>query len=84
MHGFRDIDIFTLVFEDNPSMYEKGLYLPSTKLKDSFHVNMNTFEIFMTQSHFHQNEVPAPKEWLYKEATTFFLQAVKPIKEIRL
>jgi hypothetical protein len=81
----RDIDIsFTLVFEDNPPRYEKGVYLPSIKLEDSFHVNMKAFDIFMTQSHFHQNRVPLPKEWLCKEATPFFLQAVKPIKEIRL
>jgi hypothetical protein len=85
MHELRDIGIsFALVFEDNPPRYEKYLYLPSTKLEDSFHVNMKTFEIFMTQSHFNQNVVPSPKEWLCKEATSSFLQAVKPIKEISL
>jgi hypothetical protein len=72
------------VFEDNPPNYEKGIYLPSTKLEDSFHVNMKTLEIFITQSHFHQNGVPPLKEWLYKEATSSFFQAVKPIKEIML
>jgi hypothetical protein len=72
------------VFEDNPPKYEKCIYLSSTKLEDSFHVNMKTFEIFMTQSHFHRNGVPPPKEWLYKEVTSSFLQAVKPIREIRL
>jgi hypothetical protein len=51
MHGLRDIDIsFVLVFEGNPPRHEKGLYLPSTKLEDSFHLNMKTFEIFMTKS----------------------------------
>jgi hypothetical protein len=85
MHVFRDIWIsFALVFEDNPPRYEKDLYLSSTKLEDSFYVNMKTFEISMTQSHFHQNGVSPPKEWLCKEATSSFLQAVKPIKEIRL
>jgi hypothetical protein len=68
------------VFEDIPPMHKKGLYLPSTKLECSFHVNMKTFEIFMTQSHFHQNGVPPPNEWLCKEATLSFLQAVKPIR----
>jgi hypothetical protein len=38
----------------------------------------------MKQSQFHQNEVPPPNEWLCKEATSSFLQAVKPIKDIRL
>jgi hypothetical protein len=33
------------VFEGNPPRLEKGLYLPSTKLEDSFHVNKKTFEI---------------------------------------
>jgi hypothetical protein len=85
MHGLRDIGIsFTIVFEDNPLRYEKFLYLSSTKLENSFHVNMKTFEIFMTQSHFHRNGVPRPKEWLCKEATSSLLQAIKPIKEIRL
>jgi hypothetical protein len=85
MHWLRDISIsFTHVFEDNYLRYEKDLYLPSTKLKDSFHVNIKTFEIFMTQSHFHQNGVPPPNEWLCKKAISSFLQAVKPIKEIRL
>jgi hypothetical protein len=85
MHVLQDIDIyFTLMFEDNPPRYEKCLYLPSTKLDNLFHVNMKIFEISMTQSYFHQNEVPSPKEWLYKEATSSFLQAVKAIKEIRL
>jgi hypothetical protein len=85
MHGLRDIDIsFTLVFEDNSPRYEKWLYLPSTKLEDSFHVNIKTFEISMTQSHFHRNGVPPPKEWLCKEAASSFLQAVKPIKEFIL
>jgi hypothetical protein len=84
MHELRDIGIsFALVFQDNPSRYEKGLYLPSTKLEDLFHVNMKIFEISMTQSHFHQNGVPPPKEWLCKKATSSFLQVVKPIKEIR-
>jgi hypothetical protein len=72
------------VFEDNPPRYEKGLYLPSTKLEDSFHVNMKIFEISMTQSHFYRNGVPPPKKWLCKEATSSFLQAVKSIKEISL
>jgi hypothetical protein len=72
------------VFEGNPPRHEKGLYLSSAKLEDSFHVNMKTFEIFMTQSHFHRNGVPPPKEWLCKEAISSFLQAVKPNKEIRL
>jgi hypothetical protein len=63
MHGLRDIDIsFTLVFECNLPSHEKGLYLPSTKLEDSFYVNMKTFDISMTQSQFHQNGVPPPKE----------------------
>jgi hypothetical protein len=85
MHDLQDIGIFfTLVFEDNTPKYEKCLYLPSTKLEDSFHINMKTFEISMTQNHFHRNGVPPPKEWLCKEATLSFLQAVKPIKEIRL
>jgi hypothetical protein len=85
MHGLQDINIsFALMFEGNPPRHEKDLYLPSTKLEDSFHVNMKTFDISMTQSHFHRNEVPRPKEWLCKEATSSFLQAVKPIKEIRL
>jgi hypothetical protein len=84
MHGLRDIGIsFALVFEDNPPRYEKDLYLPSTKLEDSFHINMKTFEISMTQSHFHRNRVTPPKEWLCKEVASSFLQAVKPIKEIR-
>jgi hypothetical protein len=72
------------MFEDNPARYEKDIYLSSIKLKDSFYVNMKIFEIFMTQSHFHQNGVPPPKEWLCKEATSSFLQAIKPIKKIRL
>jgi hypothetical protein len=81
----RDIDIsFTLVFEDNPPKYEKCQYLPFTKIEDSFHVNMKTFEISMTQSHLHQNGVPPPKKWLCIEAASSFLQAVKPIKEIRI
>jgi hypothetical protein len=85
MYVLRKIGIsFTLVFEDNPPRYEKGLYLTSTKFEDSFHVNMKTFEISMTQSHFHRNAVPPPKEWLCKEEKSSFLQAVKPIKEIRL
>jgi hypothetical protein len=85
MHGFRDIDIsFALEFEGNPPRYEKVIYLPSTKLEDSFHVNMKTFEISMTQSHFYQNGVPPLKEWLCNEATSSFLQAVKPNKEIWL
>jgi hypothetical protein len=85
MHELRDIDIFfTLVFEGNPPRHEKDIYLPSTKLEDSFHVNMKTFEIFMTQSHFHRNGVPPPNEWLYKKATSSFLQAVKTNKEISL
>ena len=85
MHGLQDIDIsFAHVFEDNPLRYKKVIYLPSNKLDDSFHINMKTFEIFMTQSHFHRNGVPPPKEWLYKEATSSFLQAVKLIKEIKL
>jgi hypothetical protein len=45
---------------------------------------MKTFEISMTQSHFHQNGVPPLKEWFCNEVTSSFLQAVKPIKEIRL
>jgi hypothetical protein len=72
------------VFEDNPSRYEKGIYLPSTKLENSFHINKKTFEISMTQSHFQRNGVPPPNEWLCKEAISSFVQAVKPIKEIRL
>jgi hypothetical protein len=85
MRGLRDIGIsFTLVFEGNPPRNERGLHLPSTKLEDSFHVNKSTFEISMTQSHFHQNGVPPPKEWLWKEATSSFLQAVKLNEEIRL
>jgi hypothetical protein len=85
MHGLQDIGIsFALIFEDNPPRYEKGIYLLFIKLEDSFHVNMKTFEIFMKQSQFHRNGVPPPKEWLCKEATSSFLQAVKPIKEIRL
>jgi hypothetical protein len=85
MHGLRDIDIsFALVFEGNTPRHEKGLYQPSIKLEDSFYVNMKTFDISMTQSHFHQNGVPPPKEWLCKEATSSFLQAVKPNKEICL
>jgi hypothetical protein len=72
------------MFEDNPARYEKDIYLSSIKLKDSFYVNMKIFEIFMTQSHFHQNGVPPPKEWLCKEATSSFLQVIKPIKKIRL
>jgi hypothetical protein len=85
MHGLRDIDIsFALVFEGNSPRHEKCIYLPSTKLEDSFHVNMKTFDISMTQSHFHRNELPPPKEWLCKEATSSSLQVVKPIKEIRL
>jgi hypothetical protein len=75
---------FALVFKDNPLRYEKDLYLPSTKFEDSFHVNMKIFEIYMTQSHFHRNGVPPPKEWLCKEATSSFLQVVQPIKQIRL
>jgi hypothetical protein len=48
MHGLQDIGIsFALIFEDNPPRYEKGIYLLSIKLEDSFHVNMKTFEIFM-------------------------------------
>jgi hypothetical protein len=83
MHGLRDIDIsFTLKFESNPLRHEKYLYLPSTKLEDSFHVNMKTFKISMTQSHLHRNRVPPLKELLCKEATSSFLQAVKPNKEI--
>jgi hypothetical protein len=70
------------MFEDNPPRYEKGLYLPSTKLEDSFHVNMKTFEIFIIQSHFYRNVVRPPKEWLCYEVALSFLQAVKPIKEI--
>jgi hypothetical protein len=51
MHGLRDIGIsFVLVFEDNPPRYEKDIYQSSTKLDDSFHVNMKTFEISKTQS----------------------------------
>jgi hypothetical protein len=74
MHGLRDIDIsFALVFEKNPIKYEKGIYLSSTKLDDSFHVNMKIFEISITQSHFHQNGVPPSKERLCKEATSSFL-----------
>jgi hypothetical protein len=85
MHELLDIDIFcVLVFEGNPPRHEKGIYLPSTKLEDSFHVNMKTFEIFMTQSQFHRNGIPPPKEWLRKEATSSFRQAVKPNKEIML
>jgi hypothetical protein len=85
MHGLQYIGIsFTLVFEDNPPRYEKGLYLPFIKLEDLFHVNMKTFEISMTQSHFHRNGVPPPKEWLCKEVTSSFLEVVKLIKEIRL
>jgi hypothetical protein len=62
MHGLQDPDIsFTLVFEGNTPRHEKGIYLPSTKLENSFHVNMKTFDIFMTQSHFHRNEVPPLK-----------------------
>jgi hypothetical protein len=41
---------------------------------------MNTFEISMTQSHFHRNEVPPLKEWLCKEAILSILLVVKPIK----
>jgi hypothetical protein len=70
------------VFEGNPLRHGKGLYLPSTKLDNSFHVNMKTFEIFMTQRHFHRNGIPLPKEGLCKEATSSFLQAVEPNKEI--
>jgi hypothetical protein len=73
-----------VVFKGNPSRHEKYLHLPSTKLEDSFHVNIKTFEISMTQSHFHRNGVPPPKEWLCKEATSSFLQAVKTIKDIIL
>jgi hypothetical protein len=63
MYELQDIAIsFSLVPEDNPPSYEKDLYLPFTKLEDSFHVNMKIFEIFMTQSHFHRNGVPPPKE----------------------
>jgi hypothetical protein len=63
MHMLRDIDIsFTLVSEGNPPRHDKDIYLQSTKLEDSFHVKMKTFEISMTQSHFHRNEVPPPKE----------------------
>jgi hypothetical protein len=72
------------MFEGNPPRHEKDLYLSSTKLKNSFHVNMKTFEISMTQSHFYQNGVPPPNEWLCKEATSSFLQQVKSNKEIRL
>jgi hypothetical protein len=53
---------FTLMFEDNHPRYEKGIYLSSTKPEDPFNVNMKTFEISMTQSHFHRNGVPPPKE----------------------
>jgi hypothetical protein len=85
MHGLQDIDIsFALMFEDNPSRYKKGLYLQSIKLGDSFHVNMKTFEISMTQSHFHRNGVPPPNEWLCNKVISSFLEAVKPNKEIRL
>jgi hypothetical protein len=85
MYGLQDIGIsFVLVFEGNPSRHEKGIHLPSTKLENSFNVNKYTFEIYMTQSHFHRNGVPQPNEWLYKEATSFFLQVVKRNKEIRL
>jgi hypothetical protein len=74
MHELQGIDIcFTLVFEDNPLRYEKDLYLSSTKLEDSFHTNMKTFEISMKQRQFHQNGVPPPKEGLCKEATSSFL-----------
>jgi hypothetical protein len=66
--GFEILAFFALVFEENPIKYKKGIYLPFTKLDDSFHINMKTFEISMTQSHFHRNGVPPPKEWLCKEA----------------
>jgi hypothetical protein len=40
MRELRDIGIsFALVFEGNPSRHEKCIYLLSTKLEDSFHVN---------------------------------------------
>jgi hypothetical protein len=39
-----------LVFEDNPPRHEKNIYLLSTKLEGSFHVNKKTFEIFKKQS----------------------------------
>jgi hypothetical protein len=85
MHRLQDIVIsFAPVFEDNPLRYEKGLYLPSIKLVDSFPVNMKAFEISIKQSQFHQNGVPPPKEWLYKESTSSFLQVIKPNKKIRL
>jgi hypothetical protein len=85
MHELWDIAIsFALVFEENPPRYENDVYLPSTKLENSFHVNMKTFEIFMIQTHFHRNGAPPPKEWLCKKATSSFLQAVKAIKKIRL
>jgi hypothetical protein len=51
--GFEIYTFFALVFEDNPPRYEKGIYLPSTKLENSFHINMNTFKISMTQNHFY-------------------------------
>jgi hypothetical protein len=80
-----DIDIsFTLVFEGNPLRYEKGLYLPSIKHDALFHVNMKTFGIFMKQSQFHGNGVSPLKEWLCKESTSSFLQAIKPNKKISL
>jgi hypothetical protein len=50
MNGLRDIGIsLTLVFDDNRPRHEKNLYLPSTKLEDSFHVNKKIFEISMKQ-----------------------------------
>jgi hypothetical protein len=85
MHEVRDIGIsFALMFEDNPLRCKKDIYLSSTKLEDSFHVNMKAFEIFMTQSHFHRNGVSPSKEWLRNEATSSFLQAFKPIKKIKI
>jgi hypothetical protein len=77
-----EIYFLVLVFEDNSLRYEKDIYLSSTKLDDSFYVNMKTFRISMI-SHFHRNEVSPPKEWLCNKAVSSFLQAVKPIKEIR-
>jgi hypothetical protein len=73
-----------LVFEDNPPRHEKCLHLLFTKLENLFHINKKTFEISMKQSQFHQNGVPPSKARRCKEATSSFLQAVKPNKEIRL
>jgi hypothetical protein len=73
MHELRDISIsFALVFKDNPPRYEKDLYLPSIKLDDSFHVNMKTFDISMTQSHFHRNGSTSTEGMVMQESDIVF------------